>query len=112
MFDGDQAAGKEGNEVRSRIKYDGSIPELAIRALFWPFGQPNLSQHVPIKPHKFGHNPDFPTKKKKNPNADTWDLLDQATNFLLADVVGSELDIQTHLADSDLMMMVMVLMMT
>ena len=42
----------------------------------------------------------------------TWDLLDQATNFLLADVVGSELDIQTHLADSDLMMMVMVLMMT
>ena len=35
----------------------------------------------------------------------TWDLLDQATNFLLAVVVGSELDIQTHLADSDLMMM-------
>ena len=42
----------------------------------------------------------------------TWDLLDQATNFLLADVVGSELDIQTHLADSGLMMMMMVLMMT
>ena len=41
----------------------------------------------------------------------TWDLLDQATNFLLGGVVGSELDIQTHLADSDLMMM-MVLMMT
>ena len=104
MFNGDQA-GKEGAQCENGVRR-----ELAIRTLFGPFGQPNLSQHVPIKPHKFGHNPDFPTKKK-NPNADTWDLLDQATNFLLADVVGSELDIQTHLADSDLMMM-MVLVMT
>ena len=71
MFNGDQATGKEGaqceNGVRRGTKYDGSIPELAIRTLFGLFGQPNLSKYVPINAHKFGHNPKF---KKMNLNAD------------------------------------------
>ena len=82
----------------------------------WPFGQPNLPKYVPINAHT-GHDPNPPPKKEKKrirmliSKINTLDLLDLATNFLLADVVGSDLDIQTHLADSDLMMM-MVLMMT